>query len=231
MMDVMATRSPAPAPEDVLAQLRAKLAETEAVAPRPLPVHPALAAVLPDAGLRPGSAYSLTGPGALLLALLAEPSTAGYWCGVIGLPELGAEAAELAGVKLDRLVLVPDPGNRWLSVTAALIEVLPVVAVCPNGRISSADAARLAARLRDREAVLLVTGDWPQSRARISLTEPTWSGLGDGHGYLTCREVTLTVTGRQLPTPRSARLLLPDPNGSLSSHDRDSTPARLQVAG
>ena len=56
-----------------------------------VPVHPALAGLL-DGGLQPGAAYSVSG-GALLLALLAEPSQAGSWCGVVGIPELGAEAA------------------------------------------------------------------------------------------------------------------------------------------
>lgn len=184
--------------------------------PAAFPVHPVLAELLPEAGLRPGGAYSVSAPGALLLALLAEPSRTGSWCGVVGLPELGAEAAELAGVELSRLALVPRPGERWLAVTAALVEVLPVVAVRPTSRVRDADAARLAARLRDREAVLLVAGDWPQAHARLSLAEPDWSGLGSGHGYLSGREVTVTVTAKRAPVPRSARLLLPDPDGRLA---------------
>ena len=132
-------------PGDVLQQLRAKAGQGRAQ--QLLPVPEPLARLLPDGGLRPGAAYSVTG-GALLLALLAEPSAAGSWCGVVGIPELGAEAARSAGVSLDRLALVPHPGERWLSVVAALSEVLPLVAVRPGSRVRESDAARLAARLR-----------------------------------------------------------------------------------
>ncbi len=198
-------------------RLRTALNLGETSGPTPFPVHPALAALLPERGLRPGAAYTLAASSTLLLTLLAEPSRAGSWCGVVGLPELGAEAAEHAGVELSRLVLVPTPGERWLSVVAALTEVLPVVVVRPSSRVREADASRLSARLRDREAVLLVAGDWPQAHARISLAEPRWTGLGEGHGHLTTREVTLTVTGRRIPVPRSTRVLLPDPDGRLAT--------------
>ncbi|HMS36367.1 MAG TPA: hypothetical protein PKA93_04325 [Arachnia sp.] len=174
-----------------------------------------VAGLLPDAGLRPGAAYALAGAGALLHALLAEPSRAGTWCGVVGMPEMGVEAAQQAGVVLDRLVLVPEPGRRWLSAVAALAEVLGVVAVRPGGAVAPADAARLASRLRDREATLLVVGDWPRAEAVLRVEEPRWSGVGAGHGNLTQREVTLTITSKRMPRPRSARLLLPGPDGQL----------------
>lgn len=174
-----------------------------------------VAGLLPDAGLRPGSAYALGSAGALLHALLAEPSRAGTWCGIVGMPELGLEAAHQAGVVLDRLVLVPQPGPRWLSAVAALAEVLGVVAVRPSGSVAPADAARLASRLRDREATLLVVGDWPRAEAVLRVEEPRWFGVGSGHGNLTQREVTLTITSKRMARPRSTRLLLPGPDGHL----------------
>jgi hypothetical protein len=122
------------------------------------------------------------------------------------------------------------------------VEVLPVVAVRPATRVREADAARLAARLRDKEAVLLVAGEWPQAVARLDLAEPGWSGLGAGHGYLTGREVTVTVTAKRAPAPRSTRLVLPDGSGRLAPAPvAEPTPlapeaegfgfGRLQVAG
>ena len=48
------------------------------------------------------------------------------------------------------------------------------------------------------------------------MEEPLWSGVGDGYGNLTQREVTLTITSKRMPRPRSARLLLPGPDGQLS---------------
>lgn len=185
-----------------------------------LPTHPAFSHLLPGGGLKQGAAYSLAPSAALLLALMARPSQDGSWCGVVGMPELGAEAAEKYGLDLDRLVFVPDPGPRWLAVTATIAEVLPVVAVRPPARVPDAEVSRLAARLRDRGAVLLVQGRWPQAEAVIDVAAPSWSGLGDGHGYLAGRELTVTVTARRTPNPRRARMLLPAADGSVALLER-----------
>lgn len=180
-----------------------------------LPTHPALARLLPGGGLRAGSVYSLAPSASLLLALLARPSQQGQWCGVIGMPELGAEAAAQLGVDLGRLVLIPDPGSRWLAVASTVAEVLPVVAVRPVGRPGDAELARLAARLRDRGAVLLVQGVWPQAEASLSVSDAEWTGLGDGFGYLSRRDLTVTVHSRRSPVPHRARITLPDAAGEL----------------
>ncbi|MGZ0069035.1 hypothetical protein [Microbacterium arborescens] len=187
-----------------------------------LPTHPALAGLLPGRGLRPGAAYSLGSSSSLLFALLAQPSQTGSWCGVVGMPGFGAEAAEHAGVDLSRVVLIPDPGARWLAVTATIADVLPVVAVRPPERAKDSDIAKLAGRLRDRGTVLLVQGPWPQTEAMLDVTDPRWSGLGDGDGYLSDRELTVTVSSRRFPVPRSARMLLPAPDGAISAapHER-----------
>jgi hypothetical protein len=191
-----------------------------------------LAALLPDGGLKPGSAYSLTGAGALLLALLAEPSREGYWCGVVGMPDFGAEAAAAAGVDLDRLALVPDPAEQWLATTAALVEALPIVAVRPSGRVSEGEAAKLMSRLRDREAVLLVDGPWPRAEAQLAVGRLSWSGVGAGFGYLTSREVTVTVSSRRSPLRRSVRLVLPTPEGRLTAAATVvETPTILRAVG
>lgn len=180
-----------------------------------LPVLPALAALLPGGGLRPGSSYSIAPSASLLFALLAASSQAGSWCGVVGMPQFGAEAAERLGVELSRLVLIPDPGSRWLAVTATVAEVLPVVAVRPGSRSNDGDVSRLAARLRDRGAVLLVQGPWAQAEASIDVADPDWTGLGRGHGYLAGRALTVTVTSRRTPVPRRGRMLLPAVDGAL----------------
>jgi hypothetical protein len=202
-----------------------------------LPTHPAFTSLLPGGGLRPGSAYSLTPSASLLLALMARPSQDGVWCGAIGMPELGAEAAERYGLDLDRLVFVPDPGPRWLAVTATIAEVLPVVAVRPparagstsSGRSASAEVARLAARLRDRGTVLLVQGAWPQAEATIDVADPRWSGLGNGHGYLAGRELTVSVTSRRSPGTRRARMLLPAADGTVTLLGHASEQPRLRA--
>ncbi|HWM15442.1 MAG TPA: hypothetical protein VNP97_02525 [Microbacterium sp.] len=206
-------------PEGDVLRLRAQLERVQGrrLDAPVLPVHPALAALLPGGGLRPGSAYSIAPSASLLFALLAAASQAGSWCGVVGVPRLGVEAAEGLGVDLSRLVLIPDPGSRWLAVTATIAEVLPVVAVRPGGRASDGDVSRLAARLRDRGAVLLVQGPWAQAEASIGVADPDWTGLGQGHGYLARRELTVTVTSRRTPVPRRGRVLLPADDGALVS--------------
>jgi len=222
-----------PAGEDVIARLRATVAALEGRGRQCVyPVPEALASLLPDGGLRAGAAYGVPA-GALLLAMLATPSQDGAWCGVVGMPELGAEAAALAGVALDRLVLVPQPGSRWLAVTAALIDVLPVVALRPSGTVAQADAAKLAGRMRDKDAVLLVDGVWPGAEASLRLDEPRWSGVGDGWGYLAGREVTVRAASKRYATERSARVLLPGADGALQAADdkeRGAMPVELMRA-
>jgi hypothetical protein len=133
-------------------------------------------------------------------------------------------------VDLDRLALVPDPAEQWLATTAALVEALPIVAVRPSGRVSEGDAATLMSRLRDREAVLLVDGPWPRAEAQLSVSRLSWSGVGAGNGYLTSREVTVTVSSRRSPLRRSVRLVLPTPQGRLTAAAAE-TPTILRAVG
>jgi hypothetical protein len=186
---------------------------------RLIPTHPALADLLPGGGLKQGAVYSVepaaNGYGAtLLLALLAGPSAAGSWCGVVGVPEFGIEAAASFGIDLERLVLVPNPGDQWLAVTAAIADVMTVVVTKPPRAASEGNLARLTARLRQRGSTLIVVGShsaWSQSEAMLSLSQSSWSGIGDGYGHLSARQVTVTVSQRAGGRPRSARMWLPDP--------------------
>lgn len=175
---------------------------------RALPTHPAIARLLPGGALREGATYSIDRSLTLLMLLLAGPSAAGTWCGVVGVPEFGIEAAAGFGIDLERLVLVPDPGDQWLAATAAIADAMGVVVTRPPRQASEASVARLAARLRKRGATLLVLGSWPQSEAMLSITESAWTGIGSGHGHLDAREATVTVTSRAGGRPRSARIRL-----------------------
>ena len=226
----------APAPARVAA-LRSRISGMQAtkLATRTLPTVSALADILPGGALRQGAAYSVDGSTTLVMALLAGPSQGGAWCGVVGLPDFGAEAASRFGIELERLVLVPAPGEHWLTVTAALVDVLGVVVTRPPRSVSDADAARLAARLRQRGCSLIVVGDWPQSEARLRVVTSSWSGLGQGHGHLCGRNVTVTsaVEGGQGRT-RSARLWLPDERLAFSVAaplGRALTPVPREAAG
>jgi hypothetical protein len=193
-----------------LLSLRSRMGELEnaRVDDGSLSTIPALATVLPGGAMQPGGVYSVQGAASLVMALLAGPSAEGAWCAVVGMPGFGAEAAARLGVDLDRLVLVPSPGDRWFSVTAALADAVSVVAVAPQSRVGDAEAARLAARLRQRRAVLIVCGAWPRVDARLGVASSRWSGVGDGHGYLNARELTVVAESRSWGRERTARLVL-----------------------
>ena len=198
--------------QDRIRQMQGTRLET-----RSLPTHPAIASLLPGGALQQGGAYSVERSSTLIMALLAGPSAAGSWCGVVGMPEFGVEAAAGYGVDLERLVLVPHPGDQWLQVTAAIADVMTVVVTRPPKQASDGQVARLAARLRQRGATLIVLGAWPQTEAMLSITDSNWSGIGHGHGHLTAREVTVTVSTRTNGRPRSARLWLPDREARFST--------------
>ncbi|MGA8115408.1 MAG: hypothetical protein WCA46_17220, partial [Actinocatenispora sp.] len=180
---------------------------------RVLPVHPALRDLLPDGGLRRGSTVAVAttaGGVSLLFALLGTASGSGAWCALVGLPEAGAVSAAEFGVVPERFAMVPDPGTEWLSVTAALLDGFDLVVVRPPGRITPTQARRLAARARQRGAVLLAHGDWPGAEARMRPVDPVWQGLGKGRGRLRRRVLEIEATGRGSATrPRTVRVLLP----------------------
>lgn len=185
---------------------------------RPLPVLPALEPLFPAGGLRRGSAVAVRGSASLLLALLAGPSRRGAWCGVVGLPGLGLAAAAEAGVALERLALVPDPGRDWAAVAAALLDAMEVVVVAPRGRVPDADVRRLAARARQRGAVLVPFGPvpWPGAELRLSLAGGVWEGLGDGSGRLRSRRVVVRGDGRgSAARGHELALWLPAPDGQI----------------
>ncbi len=166
-----------------------------------------LAPLLPGGALRSGSPTRRPARSRSRCCCSRARSAAGAWCGVVGMPEFGTEAAAGLGVALDRLVLVPDPGEHWLAVTAQLTEVLPVVLVRPPARgASPAETARLASRLRQRDATLLVAGPWSGRRRRSRPTGGSWSGIGAGWGYLAARELDVAVTAREIRTLHRVRI-------------------------
>ena len=194
-----------------LAQLRERMLRMQDGVPRvALQMHPALAGVVQ---LRTGSSYEVDGLG-LAMALLAGPSSTGSWCAVVGVPDFGAEAAASLGVDLSRTVLVPEPGEQWLEVTAALVDVAPIVLVRPGGRVSGHAADRFGARLRKRSSVLLVQGSWPGAEARLRVEEQEWSGLGSGHGHLRSRRLVVAVQRGSAP-PRRTPLWFPGDDVAL----------------
>jgi len=186
---------------------------------RTLPTSAALAELLPEGALAAGDSYVVEGSTALALELLREPSRAGSWCAIVGVPDLGVEAASAAGLDLDRLVLVPHPADQWFAVVSALVDAVAVVLVQPpaRARVGEAAANRLAARLRQREAVLVSMTSWPRAQARLAVVESDWAGVGAGFGHLQARQVTVAASSPAWQgRTRSRRLWLPDATGAVS---------------
>jgi hypothetical protein len=246
-VDVDVDDAPAPAPAGpyrpapvglptVVARSRPVALAREAL----LPVLPALEGLLPEPGLRRGTTVSVGGgPGAtsLALALGAAASAAGSWAGAVGLPSLGLEAAGELGVALERLLLVEPPPDRWATVVAALLDAVDLVHVALPPRVRTGDARRLAARARERGAVLVVhvpgapgAGAWPEAPSvRLTVAEATWEGpAGDGAGRLTARRVEVVGGGRGAAArPRRGALWLPDATGAV----RPAGPPAAAVGG
>jgi hypothetical protein len=225
-----------------LADLAARVQPTMLAREQCLPVLPALEPLLPGAGLRRGATVSVDGPAATSLALAAAagPSQDGAWVAAVGFPSLGLLAAAELGVALDRLVLVADPGGddegaAWPAVVAALVDAFEVVLVHAQQRVGAADGRRLAARARERGAVLVQVGasrstasTWPEG-ADVALTvvDAAWEGLGEGHGHLRARRVTVEGGGRRdASRPRRAELWLPAADGAVDAVLPDPVPLR-----
>lgn len=194
-------------PLDPLAELRVQVSRMEGrPAAQPVRTHPALNGLLQ---LQTGATYGVSSA-SLAALLMAGPSVDGAWCAVVGTGELGVEAAAMFGVDLDRVVVVPEPGEAWLEVVAALVDVLGLVVVRPPKNVPSPkDVSRLSARLRTRGSILVVWGDWPRCDARLGLTDVEWHGAGWGSGHLKARQATVEVRKSASPAIQR-RLWLPD---------------------
>jgi hypothetical protein len=182
---------------------------------------PELAALIPGGCLRPGSTVGVTGSTgrtSLLLQLLAGPMAQGRWAGVIGMPELGAQSGVEHGVPLNHLALIPDPGNSWLDVTAALLDSVELVVLRPplsassNSRCRPSDARRLLARARQRHSILIVVDptEWPDQPDLLFTAEAVrWYGVSDGYGALRAQTITVQASGRRLGgRPQRTNLLI-----------------------
>lgn len=173
-------------------QLRGRIAALEGGPTRlVVPVVPALAGLVQ---LRTGGVYGVDSA-TLGMTLAAGASQAGAWVGFAGWDDFGVEAAQQQGIVLGRTVLVPSPGEHWLEVTAALVDVLKVVVLRPPGGVDAKSASLLEARLRARSAVLVVQGEWPRCDARLSAEHVAWEGIGHGRGRLRERRAVLVARG------------------------------------
>jgi hypothetical protein len=171
---------------------------------RALALGESLAPLVPRGTLPRGSVVRVVGEAGAGVAtigfeLAAACTAAGEWAAAVDpAGTLGALAAGEAGVTLERFAVVRRvPPARWATVVAALLDGMSLVlAEVPPGGVGAADARRLVARAREREAVLVVSARWP---AETSLTLRAagcdWTGLGE-IDHLTERRVHVHAEGR-----------------------------------
>ncbi|MFE4976019.1 hypothetical protein ACFRAR_28425 [Kitasatospora sp. NPDC056651] len=177
------------------------------------------APLLPAGGLPRGTAVQ-TDDTALLLALATDPLAAdpACWAAAVDLPDLGLAAAGY-GLPLQRLVVADHVGEHHFGeVVTALADACTVLLVRPPRHLAPRTTARLEAHLRRTGAVMLCHGrPWTGATLRLEVTDRRWSGLGDGWGQLTGREVEVRSSGRGAGhRPRTARLWLPDESGAVA---------------
>ncbi|MGE5287107.1 MAG: hypothetical protein ACM3ML_07885 [Micromonosporaceae bacterium] len=227
-----------------------------------LPVLPVLSGLFPGGGLRRGCIVAVEGSGPsgsaedrsfcapglalLCMTLAAGVSAAGAWCAAVGMPELGVLAAADAGVDLERLLLVPDPGPRWPQVVAALLEGCELVLLCPSTRPSPQMAPRLAAHTRRSGGALVVaeaahaggsgpsgvrgspagspvlprvSALWEGAHVRLRVAHSRWVGVGAGHGRLRGRLAQVVASGRGGIHIRALWCWLPGPDGAVAAAD------------
>ncbi len=163
---------------------------------RRLPVHPSLVGLLPGGVLPAGGVLAVVGSSSLLLGLLGAASQEGAWVAFVGAPALGMLAAADAGLELERVALVPAPGADAPTVVAALLDGVDVVVLGPQVALLDSDRRRLAARARERGAVLATTSPWPGAHVSLDARAGSWSGADQGAGWLRRRTLSVLRTGR-----------------------------------
>lgn len=185
---------------------------------RVLPVDPSLVGLLPDRGLRRGSTVTITGPGqgvtSLAVGLASAASAAGSWCGVVGVADLGLVAAAAAGLDLGRVAIVSDIAPaQWATVVSVLVDAVDLVVASPPPHLRIGDVRRLTNRVRERGAVFLALGAWPEGAdVRLTVEGARWHGPGAGDGHLEGRRLEVAIGGRGAASrPKRATLLLPTP--------------------
>lgn len=199
---------------------------------RSLPVEPALTGLLPDAGLRRGHVVGCGGVASrsLAMALVARAVGEGAWLAVVGVPTFGVEAAIGYGIAPERVVLVDADGvDDWADRVAAAADGFDLVlTAAPRG--AERRMRKVRQRLQARGVVLVVV---PGTRhgdlgvgcdAELTVTAAAWHGIGQGHGRLMARRVTIESAGRRVPQPRRVECWLPSVDGRI---DVVSTGAEL----
>ena len=177
-----------------------------------------------------------SGNGATTLstALIAAATTSGSWCVTVGFADMGIASMAETGADLEHMAMVPRPGHNWAGAVATALDGVDLVLLRLPFPARPAMARNLTARARERRAVLIVLATeraWPEGPdLTIRIEQGTWSGVGEGHGYLSARRATVVAVGRRAAAkPVRCRLWLPGPAGTVveeSASERHPAAAR-----
>lgn len=227
-----------------LAALIDKIRPTVLSGERTLEVPESLQSLFPLGGLARGSRVRIGGPGSasVCMAIVSEASRRGSWVAVVGVGAWGWSAAARAGLRLDRSVFVtPPPTSQWGTVVAALVDAVDVVIVDPTHQVTTSDARRLAARSRERGSVIIevVVEDgrrrfrWPSDPDLGLMVETvSWTGLGQGHGTLGDRWMSVVASGRRgAAKTRRADVLISADGVVVSAPNPPDGPRHLRSVG
>jgi hypothetical protein len=196
-----------------LSALAERVAPLTLARERTLPVSEMFAELFAERGLVRGRIIACSGPAAtsLALALVAPAVTAGSWLATIDVPTIGLDAASEFGVALERVVAVRAGGTRWPDVVAAAADGFDLLITRVPADVAPAAMRKIANRLRQRDAVMVVLGSpgGLSCDGQLDADAVEWIGLGDGHGHLQHRRLVVEASGRRLHGRRHCRLTLP----------------------
>lgn len=201
-----------------LAALSERVAPLALARERVMPVADTVAELFVEGGLVRGRTFACQGPAAtsVALTLVAPAVNAGAWLAIIDLPTIGLDAASELGVPIERVVAICTGddgrcGRRWPEVVAAAADGFDVLLVRVPTDVVPGALRKLGVRLRQRGVVTVVLGDpgLMSCDGLLQTEAPVWSGLGDGHGHLRRRSVTVMASGRRSPGARRCQLATP----------------------
>jgi len=216
--------------------VRESIATTTTLAhERTLPVDAALASMVPTGRVQRGSTLAVHGVGStsFALALAGEAIRQGSFLAVVAPPTFSLAACLDFDIPLRRVVQFVV-GDNWAQAVGAVIEGFDVVVLADRQRVSASQARQLTARNRERGSVLLRVSSppWPDAAdLRFDVGAPVWSGLGQGHGHLQARQVSVRVAGRRYHGgARSHSVMLPAIGGGIQAvvPSREAQPSVTQ---
>lgn len=167
-------------------------------------VPPWLRSGLP--GFRKGRATVMDAPATALIHVIAAATATENVVALVNCPEVSLAAIAAIGGDVDRLIVVPDAGDRTVPVLLALLDGVDVVVY---GSASGDEERSIMPRLRDNHGALLLYRPKRWSRAFVRMTCQTegFAGIGRGSGRIRAVEVSGTVWGKGMPPRRLSAML------------------------